>query len=174
MTRVPGRGLGQIKFDGLMIGRYDHDRRIYQLGVLPAEGHKFTICYQIDGPRRVSATSVTLPEERGIWRLGIANREPDTELYYSETEPDRHNPPNDPTSREAMDFGWVLDLESDEFPGHPKPMPLIRGKLKAHSPHQEWRRLQYQPHRTLEAHAGWQRRRSVRKSQQFCWRGSRC
>ena len=130
MTRVPGRGLGQIKFDGLMIGRYDRDRHIYQLGVLPAEGHKFTICYQIDGPRRVSATSLTPPEERGIWRLGIANREPDTELYYSETEPDRHNPPNDPTSREAMDFGWVLDLESDEFPGHPKPMPLIRGKLK--------------------------------------------
>ena len=130
MTRVPGRGLGQIKFDGLMIGRYDHDRRIYQLGVLPAEGHRFTICYQIDGPRRVSATSVTLPDERGIWRLGIASREPDAELYYSETEPDRHNPPDDPTSPEAMDFGWVLDLESDEFPDHPKPMPLIRGKLK--------------------------------------------
>ena len=87
MTRVPGRGLGQIKFDGLMIGRYDRDQRIYQLGVLPAEGHKFTICYQIDGPRRVSATSVTLPEERGIWRLGIANREPDTDSTTAKLKP---------------------------------------------------------------------------------------
>jgi hypothetical protein len=132
MTRVPGMGHAQIKFDGLMIGRYDRDRRIYQLGVLPAEGHKFSICYQINGPRRDGATVLTLPDEkeRGVWRLGIANREPDTELYFSETEPDRHNPPNDPTSNEAMDFGWVLDLEGDEFPEHPKPMPLIPGRLK--------------------------------------------
>jgi hypothetical protein len=122
--------MGQIKFDGLMVGRYDEKRRVYQLGVLPAAGHKFTICYQINGPKRDGAFAVTLPDERGIWRLGIANRQADAELFFSETEPDRQNPPGDVSSPEAMDFGWVLDIEGDEFPDHPKPMPLIPGNLK--------------------------------------------
>jgi hypothetical protein len=114
----------------LIIGRYDKKQRIYEMGVVPAPEHFLSICYEITGPRRTTATRVVIPKEGRIWQLGIVGQSSDAELFFNDPEPDRLNPSAVVGSPERKDFRWVLDLENEtDFPEHTIPMPLRRNKL---------------------------------------------
>ncbi|MCI0490324.1 MAG: hypothetical protein L0229_27340 [Blastocatellia bacterium] len=130
MSQVPGNGHVQIHIDGLIVGRFlrerdkasagEREKNVCEMGVLPAEGHALTICYELmDAEGEIRATKVDIPQSGRRWTLEIEGSVPDARPFFSGEELDRLNPPlNDPNSALAKDFGWVLNVESDEFPEH--------------------------------------------------------
>ena len=134
-TTITGDGKRKnviINVEGLIVGRYDAGESTYQIGVIPddmPDGHRLTICYEISGPLQGGATRVfDLTSGGRFWTLEVEGQTADAELFRPIPPPDRTRTP-DIGSPEARAFGWILDLEGDEFEAHPKRMPLIYGKL---------------------------------------------
>ena len=146
MSRIPRTGSVCAKIDGLTLSRYreaqDDSPPVYEVGFLRSEGHEFTICYTLfdEDSKPISSARVAPPQE-GSWRLAIIREgkevPADAQLFQAEgADFDRlelslqHGVPgvnrDDPI---FMDFRWVLDLESGEFPQHPPRLELVPHRL---------------------------------------------
>lgn len=130
MTSEIEKARVKVRFDGLMIGRYDEDERVYEIGILKAPGHELSICYQISASGQTSATRVTdLAGDGRFWSLEIEGEGADTRLFSSEKTPKRLEPP-EPDTPESYDWRWLLNLESADFPEHPKSISLRVGQFQ--------------------------------------------
>lgn len=140
MSREPRTGSVRIKLDGLMLSRYGKVQKdsspVFEVGVLKAEGHKFSICWEVVDSQNnlIDFEIVRLPRERGRWRLCIEGRDTDVELFKHDFDFDRKHLSENPDlissdSRKRMDFRWVLDLEGKEFGEHPPTLELNPGHL---------------------------------------------
>jgi hypothetical protein len=118
----------QVKFDGLLIGRYN-GTDTYELGVLEAPMHEFTVSYVITDPTQTTTAQVSFTGSDRFWSLGVEGRDADASEFLTGTKPNRLRLPR-PGSSEMMDYRWILHLEHDDCPAHPKPMPLEPGVLK--------------------------------------------
>jgi hypothetical protein len=119
-----------ITFEGLFIGYYDNGNKVYQLGVLPASQHQFSISIQefarhpddfltLVSTREFAFHDISTRNQRWIFEVEQASPPPgNATLYYSSVEPNRLIPPDD-GSAEAKDYRWALSLDNGrDFPDH--------------------------------------------------------
>lgn len=116
-----------VEFDGLMVGWYNN-MDTYELGVLPATGHSFSIKVQDFTDGRLTSEwkrfFYDIPYADRTWQLELASVSTRATIP-NRTPIVRTNTPS--PNRES--FSWVLDLEGDDFPDHPKQLTLKRGLL---------------------------------------------
>jgi len=114
--------LVQLFFDGVMIGRYD--KGIFEMGVLPAPNHTFTISIEEDSEKcgkkklNIQFSRMELPPDDVRWELKVPENSSPAQVHLDgPTAPDRTKRPEG--SDLMLDYRWVPDLANRfDFPNH--------------------------------------------------------
>lgn len=129
-----------LMFEGLLVGCYNQFSRTFQVGVIPAPEHQFTITIKEFQDERVLLISDELnvripiaeqqikpldfPLDNRMWSFEIEQEgtpAAGASQHLSGTKPNRHAPPQkgDEDSSEAKDIRWALSLDVGEMPDFP-------------------------------------------------------
>jgi hypothetical protein len=128
-------------FEGVLIGRYDKKKELYEMGVLPVPNHSFSIAIEERGSLGVHTSRIIfekeIPNNQRAWRLEVTGRSPGAYPYILKGDPPNRTKlpgpgPYDPEMK--LDHRWVLYLEGRDFPNHlPKgstELPRYSGLLR--------------------------------------------
>jgi hypothetical protein len=110
-------------FEGVLIGRYDKKKEVYEMGVLPVPNHNFSITIEERGSLGVHTSRIIfekeIPHDQRAWRLEVTGRSPGAYPYILKGDPpDRTKLPDPYEPEMKLDYRWLLHLEGRDFPNH--------------------------------------------------------
>lgn len=108
-----------LAFEGVMIGHFHDD--VYEMGILPVPGHSFSIAITEEGSLGVKKSDISFSRTEvgpacARWLLEVPENAPPATLFLDgPLHPDRTKMPDLDLH---LDYRWLPDVTSNEFPNH--------------------------------------------------------